>query len=72
MKNADSTVGQPAVELIDERIAALGDWRGATLNQMRKLIHDAGPDVVEELKRKGPPVCSPGRILCIGESYGIK
>jgi hypothetical protein len=60
---------QPASRLIDERIASLGDWRGATLDRMRKLIHDAVPDVVEEWKWMGTPVWSRGGIICTGESY---
>lgn len=58
-----------ATELIDGRIAELGDWRGATLARMRRLIHEAAPDVVEEWKWMGTPVWSHGGILCTGESY---
>ena len=39
-----------ASKLIDKRIAELGDWRGETLSRMRKLIHEADPEVVEEWK----------------------
>lgn len=48
MKKSDSTEGQSASELIDKRIAELGDWRGETLSRMRNLIKQADPDVVEE------------------------
>ena len=48
MNTSDST--QSASELIDKRIAELGDWRGETLSRMRKLIKEADPDVVEEWK----------------------
>ena len=63
-----------ASEEIDERIADLGDWRGETLSRMRKLIKQADPDVVEEVKwRKasnpGVPVWSHDGIICTGESY---
>jgi hypothetical protein len=58
-----------ASALIDERIASLGDWRGATLARMRGLIHDALPDVVESWKWMGTPVWEHGGILCTGESY---
>ena len=63
-----------ASEQIDERIAALGDWRGETLSRMRKLIHEADPEVVEEWKwakatSPGTPVWSHGGIICTGESY---
>ena len=56
-------------ELIDKRIAELGDWRGKTLSRMRKLIKEADPGVVEEWKWMGTPVWSHGGILCTGESY---
>jgi hypothetical protein len=58
-----------ASELISERIAELGDWRGKTLARMRKLIKQADPDVVEEWKWMGTPVWSHDGILCTGESY---
>ena len=55
--------------MIDAKIDALGDWRGATLSRVRSLIHDAVPDVVEEVKWRGVPVWSRGGILCTGETY---
>src|SRR5688572_31452556 len=58
-----------ASELISERIAELGDWRGKTLARMRKLIKQADPEVVEEWKWMGTPVWSHDGILCTGESY---
>jgi hypothetical protein len=58
-----------ASELIDKRIAELGDWRGETLKRMRKLIKEADPEVVEEWKWMGTPVWSHGGIICTGESY---
>jgi hypothetical protein len=74
MKKSGSTDGQSASELIDKRIAELGDWRGETLSRMRKLIKEADPDVVEELKwvkptSPGTPVWSRDGIICTGESY---
>ncbi len=60
--------GQPAAELISNRIAELGDWRGETLRRVRKLIHEADPDVVEEWKWMNP-VWSRDGIICTGESY---
>ncbi|HJW55565.1 MAG TPA: DUF1801 domain-containing protein [Burkholderiaceae bacterium] len=68
MKQSDSTEGQPAPELIDKKIAELGDWRGETLSRMRKLITEAAPDVVEEWKWN-IPVWSHDGIICTGESY---
>ena len=61
--------GQPASELIDKRIAELGDWRGETLAHVRQLIHDADPDMPEEWKWMGTPVWSHDGIVCTGESY---
>ncbi|KRA75052.1 hypothetical protein ASD89_09785 [Caulobacter sp. Root656] len=58
----------PPSELIDKAIAALDDWRGETLARIRKLIHEADPDVVEEWKW-GIPVWSHDGILCTGETY---
>ncbi len=58
-----------AAELISNRIAELGDWRGETLARMRKLIKDADPEVVEEWKWKGTPVWSHDGIICTGETY---
>lgn len=69
MKKSGSTEGQPASELIDKRIAELGDWRGETLSRMRKLIKEADPDVVEEWKWMGTPIWSHDGIICTGESY---
>ena len=69
MKKSGSTEGQSASELIDKKVAELGDWRGATLSRMRKLIREAAPDVVEEWKWMGTPVWSRDGIICTGESY---
>lgn len=69
MQNTNPTENRPASELIDEKIAALGDWRGKTLARMRELIKQAQADVVEEWKWMGTPVWSHGGILCTGESY---
>jgi hypothetical protein len=55
--------------LIDKRIKELGDWRGETLSKVRKLIHDADPDIVEEWKWMGTPVWSHSGIVCTGETY---
>ena len=74
MKRSGSTEDLSASELIDKRIADLGDWRGKTLSRMRKLIKEADPDVVEEWKwvkasSPGTPVWSHDGIICTGESY---
>lgn len=72
MKKPGSTESQSASELIDKRIAELGDWRGQTLSRMRKLINEADPDVVEEWKWRGTPVWSHDGIICTGETYQSK
>src|SRR5271156_5798699 len=62
-------VGESASQLIDARIADLGDWRGETLARVRKLIKEADPDVVEEWKWRGVPVWEHAGIICTGETY---
>src|SRR5678816_1732587 len=69
MKKSNASEGPSASELISNRIAELGDWRGKTLARMRKLIQQADPEVVEEWKWMGTPVWSHDGILCTGESY---
>ena len=69
MKKPAVSQGQSASDLISNRIAELGDWRGKTLSRMRQLIKEADPDVVEEWKWMGTPVWSHDGIICTGESY---
>ena len=69
MQKSGANQGQPASELISQRIADLGDWRGDTLARMRRLIQETDPDVVEEWKWRGTPVWSHDGIICTGESY---
>jgi hypothetical protein len=74
MKSGESQGRQSASELISNRIADLGDWRGKILSRMRKLIKEADPGIVEEWKwvkptKPGTPVWSHDGIICTGESY---
>jgi hypothetical protein len=74
MEKSHATESQSASELIDKRIAELGDWRGVTLSRMRKLIKETDPEVVEEVKWRKPsnpgvPVWSHDGIICTGETY---
>jgi hypothetical protein len=69
MKKPVANEGPSASDLIDKRIADLGDWRGETLSKMRTLVKDEDPDVIEEWKWMGTPVWSHGGIICTGESY---
>jgi len=79
MKKSDSTENQSASAEIDKSIAEFGDWRVATLSRMRKLIKEADPNVVEEVKWRKPsnsmagvPVWSHDGIICTGEVYKDK
>ena len=56
-------------QMIDERIKELGDWRGKMLSQLRALIKQADPEVVEEWKWRGVPVWSHDGLICTGETY---
>ena len=69
MKKPDASQSKSPSQLITERIAELGDWRGATLARVRKLIKEADPKIVEEWKWRGVPVWSDSGIVCTGESY---
>jgi hypothetical protein len=77
MKTSTSPLpkGESPSQLIDARIKELGDWRGKTLSQLRNLIKQADPAVVEEVKWKRPtnpggvPVWSHDGIICTGETY---
>ena len=65
---------ESASALLDEKIKELGDWRGKTLAEVREIIHDADPEIVEEWKwvkptSPGTPVFSHGGIVCTGETY---
>ena len=71
MNKPESSGAPSASELIDAKLAGLGDWRGETLSRIRKLIKEADPDVVEEWKWD-TPVWSHDGILCTGESYKAK
>ena len=69
IEKADASDALSASELISKRIDGLGGWRGDTLGRMRRLIREADPDVVEEVKWMGTPVWSHDGIICTGESY---
>ena len=71
---AKSAEDESASERIDKLIAELGDWRTETLSRMRKLVKQADPDVVEEIKwvkatSPGTPTWSHDGIICTGEPY---
>ncbi|HEY2170628.1 MAG TPA: DUF1801 domain-containing protein [Candidatus Angelobacter sp.] len=65
---------ESASAFIDAKINELGDWRGKTLAKVRQIIHQADPEIVEELKwakrtSPGTPVFSHGGIVCTAETY---
>ena len=60
---------QSPSDLIDGRIKELSGWRGEMLAKIRKLIHQAEPEVVEEWKWRGVPVWYRNGMICTGESY---
>ncbi|TCU12848.1 DUF1801 domain-containing protein [Rhizobium sullae] len=79
MKNSASKEAEASPsQLIDAKIAALGDWRGETLARIRTLIKEADPDVVEEVKWRKPsnilgvPVWEHAGMICTGETYKDK
>jgi hypothetical protein len=67
-----------ASQLIDDKLRSLGDWRGATLARLRRLIREADPEVVEAVKWRKPsnpsgvPVWEHDGMLCTGETYKDK
>ena len=69
MRKSGSQKGKSPSRLIDERIKELGDWRGKMLSQIRTLIKQADPEVVEEWKWRGVPVWSHDGLICTGETY---
>lgn len=68
MKKGAAPKGETASELIDARIAELGDWRGETLGRLRALVKEADPEAVEEWKWS-VPVWSHDGLICTGETY---
>src|SRR3974390_3467489 len=65
---------ESASAVLDARIRELGDWRGKTLAKVRKIVHEADPEIVEEWKwvkttSPGTPVFSHAGIVCTGETH---
>jgi hypothetical protein len=69
MKKSTSKKAASPSKMIDARIKELGDWRGEMLGQLRALIKQADPEVVEEWKWMGVPVWEHDGIICTGETY---
>jgi hypothetical protein len=69
MKPTSHPDSETASANISKRIEELADWRGDVLAHVRRLIHDADPEIEEEWKWRGVPVWSHDGIVCTGESY---
>jgi hypothetical protein len=61
-----------ASKFIDQKIASLTDWRGTTFANIRKIMHDADPDIIEEWKWMGTPVWSHDGIIAIANAHKDK
>jgi hypothetical protein len=74
----EGAMTENASELIDRKLATLGDWRGGTLARLRALIREADPEILETVKWRKPsnpagvPVWEHGGIVCTGETYKDK
>ena len=69
MRKTSSQKAASPSRMIDERIKELGDWRGKMLSQLRALIKQADPEVIEEWKWRGVPVWYHDGMICTGETY---
>jgi hypothetical protein len=69
VKKSGSQESESPSQLIDARIKELDDWRGKTLSQLRSLVKQADPEVVEEWKWRGVPVWYHDGMICTGETY---
>ena len=63
---------ESASALIDAKIKELGDWRGKTLASLRKVIHDADPEIIEEWKWMGSPCWSHDGLICVANAHKDK
>ncbi len=59
-------------EQIDQLIAGLNDWRGNMLANLRTIIHDADPEIIEEWKWMGSPCWSHGGLICVANAHKNK
>jgi hypothetical protein len=69
MKSVSIESAASPSELISQRIAELGDWRGKLLARLRKLIKEAEPEITEEWKWRGTPTWYRAGLVCTGETY---
>jgi hypothetical protein len=72
---AERATAMAGSDRVDEQIRSVGGWRAETLAEVRRLIHEVDPDIVEECKwvkssnPLGVPVWSHAGIVCTGEAY---
>ncbi len=71
-KVKESPTGPAAGKKIDELVEGLGDWRADTLAEVRRLIHEAVPNIVETWKWMGSPVWEKDGILVVGNAHKQK
>jgi hypothetical protein len=69
---ATSSAHMSASTRIDKKIADLGDWRGERLAELRTLIHEVDPEVVEEWKWMGSPVWSHEGMYALANAHKDK
>lgn len=68
-KKSEAIKSKSTPKMFEEKIKEQSDWRGKMLKQIRAIVKDADPDVIEELKWRGVPVWSHDGIICTGETY---
>src|SRR5207245_9808612 len=59
-----------ASKLIDKQIAELPDWRGKTITKLRKIIHEADPEIAEEWKWNTAVFSHNGLVVAVGAFKG--
>jgi len=69
MTKSGSQKSKSPSQLIDARIAELGDWRGEMLGRLRAVVKEADPEIIETWKWRGVPVWEHDGIVCTGETY---
>ena len=70
-KKQGGTAMNPSEE-IDNLIAQHQDWRGATLAELRRIILEVDPEIIEEWKWMGSPVWELNGIICVGNIFKNK
>ena len=58
-----------ASDQIDQKIADHPDWRGKLIEDIRRLVRDADPEIVEELKWRGAPTWSHNGLVCVANIF---